>query len=173
MVENQHTTKCWARLSMNCCTFFWRSSFCTCVSINNSIGFGSHPRIVACKIKMFSVKYIYKKTTFKMDVIKKNLTMCFAIKTNGMEPLVCVVTKLWICRLRFPKPDCDHHVKREDSMCWMYFSLQFTRCMASLNPSKLPHHFSLVYRLLSYNFWISFVPRTKNHAIYMVQMNYL
>jgi hypothetical protein len=34
---NEHTTKCWARLSMNYCTPFWRSSLCTCVSTNNSI----------------------------------------------------------------------------------------------------------------------------------------
>jgi len=48
---NEHTTKYWARLSMNCCTPFWRSSLRTCVSTNNSIGLGSRPREVACKKK--------------------------------------------------------------------------------------------------------------------------
>ena len=48
---NEHTTKCWARLSTNCCTPFWRSWLCTCVSTNSSIGLGSRPRNVACKEK--------------------------------------------------------------------------------------------------------------------------
>jgi len=34
---NEHTTKCWVWLSMNCCTPFWRSSLRTCVSTNSSI----------------------------------------------------------------------------------------------------------------------------------------
>jgi len=33
----EHTTKCWARLSTNCCTPFWRSWLRTCVSTNSSI----------------------------------------------------------------------------------------------------------------------------------------
>ena len=48
---NEHTIKCWAWLSTNCCTPFWRSSLRTCVSTNNSIGLGSCPRDVACKKK--------------------------------------------------------------------------------------------------------------------------
>jgi hypothetical protein len=46
---NEHTTKCWERLSMNCCTPFWRSWLHTCVSTNSSIGLGSRPKHVACK----------------------------------------------------------------------------------------------------------------------------
>jgi hypothetical protein len=48
---NEHTTKCWARLSTNCCTSFWRSWLCTCVSTNSSSGLGSRSRDVACKKK--------------------------------------------------------------------------------------------------------------------------
>jgi len=48
---NEHTTKCWTRLSTNCCTPFWWSSLCTCVSTNSSIGLGSRPRDVAYKKK--------------------------------------------------------------------------------------------------------------------------
>jgi len=48
---NEHTMKCWARLSTNCCTPFWRSSLRTCVSTNSSIGLDSRPRGVACKKK--------------------------------------------------------------------------------------------------------------------------
>jgi len=48
---NEHTMKCWARLSTNCCIPFWRSSLRTCVSTNSSIGLGSRPRSVACKKK--------------------------------------------------------------------------------------------------------------------------
>jgi hypothetical protein len=49
---NEHTTKCWARLSTNCCTSFWRSSLRTCVSTNNSTGLGSCPRDVAVMKKI-------------------------------------------------------------------------------------------------------------------------
>jgi hypothetical protein len=48
---NEHTTKCWARLSTNYCTTFWRSWLRTCVSTNSSIGLGSRLRDVACKEK--------------------------------------------------------------------------------------------------------------------------
>jgi len=48
---NKHTTKCWARLSTNCCAPFWRSWLHTCVSTNSSIGLGSRPRDVACNEK--------------------------------------------------------------------------------------------------------------------------
>ena len=46
---NEHTMKCWAWLSTNCCTPFWRSSLRTCVSTNNSIRLSSRPRDVAWK----------------------------------------------------------------------------------------------------------------------------
>jgi hypothetical protein len=49
---NEHTTKCWARLSTNCCTPFWRSWLRTCISANSSIGLGSRPRDAACKEKI-------------------------------------------------------------------------------------------------------------------------
>jgi hypothetical protein len=48
---NEQTIKCWARLTMNCCTPFWPSSLCTCVFTNSSIGLGSRPRDLACKKK--------------------------------------------------------------------------------------------------------------------------
>jgi hypothetical protein len=48
---NEHTTKCWTRLSMNCCVPFRRSWLRTCVSTNSSIGLGSRPRDIACKEK--------------------------------------------------------------------------------------------------------------------------
>jgi hypothetical protein len=44
---NKHITKCWARLSTNCCATFWRSWLRTFVSTNSSIGLGSRPRDVA------------------------------------------------------------------------------------------------------------------------------
>jgi len=48
----EHTTKCWAWLSTNCCTPFWRSWLRTRVSTNSSIGLGSRPRDAACKEKI-------------------------------------------------------------------------------------------------------------------------
>jgi len=47
----EHTMKCWARLSTNCYTPFWRSWLRMCVCTNSSIGLGSRPRSVACKEK--------------------------------------------------------------------------------------------------------------------------
>jgi len=44
---NKHTSKCWARLSTNCCAPFWWSWLRTCVSTNSSIGLSSRPRDVA------------------------------------------------------------------------------------------------------------------------------
>jgi hypothetical protein len=55
-IENQYTTKCWAQLSTNCYTSFWRSSLCTCVSIKSSTGLGSRPRTITCSKKILSVK---------------------------------------------------------------------------------------------------------------------
>jgi hypothetical protein len=47
------------------------------------------------------------------------------------------------------------------------------RPMMVCNPFKPPPPSSLEAFFLSYIFWISFSPRNKNHAIYMIQMNYL
>jgi len=48
----EHAIKCWAQLSTNYCTPFWRSSLCTCVSTSSSIGLSSCPKNVACKKKI-------------------------------------------------------------------------------------------------------------------------
>jgi hypothetical protein len=44
---------------------------------------------MASEINLLLVKYIYRKKQpiKKMDVIKKNLTTCFASETNGIELL--------------------------------------------------------------------------------------
>jgi hypothetical protein len=60
IVENQCTTKCWAQLLTNCCTFVLRSSLRTYVSIKSSIELDSCPRVVACKLKILLIKYIYE-----------------------------------------------------------------------------------------------------------------
>jgi hypothetical protein len=108
MVENQHATKCWARLSTNCCTFFWQSSLHICVSTKSSIELGSCPRTIAHKKKKLSVKYIYiKKTNKKMNVIKKKsyhslymwnkqnraASVCGNITMN--TPVLILCTRLW------------------------------------------------------------------------------
>jgi hypothetical protein len=121
MIENQHTTKCWAWLSTNCCTPFWWSSLRMCISTKSFIRLGSYPKAVVSKIKILSVKYIYKKQLIKkMDVIKKNLIIGFACETNETEWPMWVVTEPWIYRLRFLVPDYDYHVKRSDVTCWIY-----------------------------------------------------
>ena len=57
-----------AQLSINCCTFFCLFSFHICVSIYNSIGLGSRPSCVACKINRQLIvitnnNYHFKKNT--------------------------------------------------------------------------------------------------------------
>jgi hypothetical protein len=101
MVEKKHNTKCWARLLTNCCTLFWRSSLHTCVSTKSSIRLGSRPRVVACKIKMLSVKYIYKKQQIKkVDVIKKKSYHPLR-KWNERGASVC---SNWTVNLQVPVP---------------------------------------------------------------------
>ena len=140
MVENQRTTKCWTRLSTNCCTYFWLSSLCTCISIKSFIGLGSSPRSVVCKKKFCQLNIFINNNKLKnIYVIKINLTIRFICETNIMELSVCIVTKPWIFWLWFPAPDYDHHVKYSDIICWMY-----SAHIISWNPSKLSRHSSLV-----------------------------
>jgi len=56
---NKHTTKCWARLSTNCCAPFWRSWLRTCVSTNSSIELGSRPRDATYNEKRYINNIIY------------------------------------------------------------------------------------------------------------------
>ena len=120
MIDNQHTTKCWAWLSTNCCTFFWRSSLRAHVLTKSSIKLGSHLRIIACDKNMLLAKYIYKKQLIKNRCNKKDFTTRFACKTNGMEPSACMVTKLWTCWFRLSVLNYDYRVKCVDITCWMY-----------------------------------------------------
>ena len=172
MVEKKHNTKCWARLLTNCCTLFWRSSLHTCVSTKSSIRLGSRPRVVACKIKMLLVKYIYKKQQIKkVDVIKKNLTIHFVSEMN--EVLVCVVTEPWICKFRFPILDCDLRMKHSDITCWMYSVHIVFGMYGSRKSFQTATSFQLC-RVLSFAYFLDFlVSCTKTHVTYMVQTNYL
>jgi hypothetical protein len=60
MVENQHILKVLRSAIHKLLYPFLVDITSTCVSIKNSIRFGSHPKTVASKKKMFSVIYIYK-----------------------------------------------------------------------------------------------------------------
>ena len=111
---NEYTPKCSARLSMNCYTSFWWSSLRICVSTKSSIGLGSHLRAIACNKKILQVKYI-----------KINLIIRFTCETNEIEPLVCVVTELWICWHRFTALECECRVKRSDITCIIYSAYIF------------------------------------------------
>ena len=53
----------------------------------------SRPRIIAYKIKMLSVKYIYKNHLINNGCNKKIPIIRFACETNRMVPLVCMVTE--------------------------------------------------------------------------------
>jgi hypothetical protein len=76
-----------------------------------------------------------------MDVIKKNLIIRFACETNRTEPLVCVVTELWIYQLWFLAQDCDCRVKRADIMCWMYSAYTIFKKYGGLIDRFLSHIF--------------------------------
>jgi hypothetical protein len=116
MIENQHTIKCWARLSTNCCTLFWHSSLRTCILIKSSIGLDSRPRTVVCNKKCCQLNIFVKTTN------KKNIIICFACEMKKTESSVSVVTKSWTRRFWLSIPDCDHRVKHADVTCWMYYA---------------------------------------------------
>jgi hypothetical protein len=52
-----------------------------------------------------------------MDVIKKNLIIRFAYKTNEMKLSVHVVMKSWTHWFQFSALKCDHGMKWSDIMC--------------------------------------------------------
>jgi ubiquinone/menaquinone biosynthesis C-methylase UbiE len=65
------------------------------------IELGSCPRTVTCKIKMLLVKYVYKKITKKMDVVKKILSPALhakkrnrAVDVHGKGPMNMLVLVL-------------------------------------------------------------------------------
>jgi len=134
---NEHTLKYWARLSMNCCTSFWRSSLRMCVSTKSSIGLGSCLRAIACNKKILQVK-----------CIKINFIIRFACETNRTEPSMCVVTESWIYRLRFPILECECRVKRSDITCRIYSAYIFSGMYGGLKSFKLPRHSNLVEHFL-------------------------
>jgi hypothetical protein len=128
-----------------------------CVSTKSSIILCSHPKAVVNKIKILSIKYIYKKKLIKkMDVIKKNLTIGFACETNGTEWPMWVVTEPWIYRLRFPAPDCDYHVKRSDVTCWMYSTHIVSEMYGSLKSFQTAMSFQSG-RSLSFVYFLGFL----------------
>ena len=44
------------------------------------------------------------------------------MQNEWTELPVCMVTKLWISRLRFPTPNCERHVKCLKVMYWIYYA---------------------------------------------------
>jgi len=159
---NEHTTKCWARLSTNCCTIFWRSWLRICVSTNSSIGLGSRPRVAACKEKIgWKLNILYVTTNYlTIYFIKINLTIRFACALNGTDPPVCVVTEPWIYRFRLSAPDCERRENRSEVTCSIYVvhispemngGLNSRQTATSFHPSR-----PLSLAFLFYLFWVSY-----------------
>jgi hypothetical protein len=96
VIENQHTTKYWSRLSMNYCTHFWWLSLHTCVSTKSSNGLDSCSRTATYNKKMLSFKYIYKKKLIKNGCNKKILpSASYAKWTERSTPILVIRTRLW------------------------------------------------------------------------------
>ena len=173
MVENQHTTKCWARLSTNCCFLFWHSSLRLCVSTKTFIGFGLRPRTVACKIKILSVKYIYQKHLIKNGCNKKNPTIRFACEMNRMELPLCVVTELWARWFWLFASNCGYHVKQVDVTCWMYFTHTVSEMYVGLKSFQIAMSFR-PESFLSFAYFLAFFfTLYKKSRNLIVQINYL
>ena len=114
-------------------------------------------RTVACKIKMLSVKYIYKKQLIKkMDVIKKKPYHLLLIQNerngaasmhgNGilntssdfLHQTMTATWNEWTSRTKCSPP------------------IQLLRCMAIWNPLKSPRHSNLEALFLLHIFWFFF-----------------
>jgi hypothetical protein len=104
-----------------------------------------------------------------MDVIKINLTICFACETKGTQLSICLVTEQWICRLWFPVPDCERPMKCSNVKCWiysahisfgMYDGLKSFQTTTSFQPDRV---FYLVYFLV---FFLRLRPKRTQPAWY-------
>jgi hypothetical protein len=136
---NEHTTKCWARLSTNCCTPFCRSWLRTYISTNNSIGLGSRLR---------------------------DTSIHFACTLNGMDPPMCVVTKPWIYRFRLLAPDCERHENRSEVTCSIYAVHISPEMNGGLNSRQTATSFHPSRSLSLACLFDFFLCHTKNHATY-------
>ena len=136
-------------VSTNCCTSFWRSSLRTCISAKSSIRLDSCLRAIACNRKIFSIKYIYKKTTNrKIYVIKKSYHLL-------RELPVCVVIQLWTHWFQLSILDCYHRVKCTDITCWFYSTHTTSKMYSSLKSFHTAMSFQLVSSL-SFVYFLAF-----------------
>jgi hypothetical protein len=64
-------------------------------------------------------------------------------KTNPIKHLWAVVhrTKLLICQLQFPAPDCERRVKCSDIMCWIYSAHIFFEMYGSMKSFQIAMSF--------------------------------
>jgi hypothetical protein len=164
---NKHTTKCWARLSTNCCTPFWRSWLRTYVSTNSSIGLGSHPRDAACKEKI-GWKLFNKERQINYWYISLKLILPSALHVRWMRRIgQCA----WSPNHEFAGSGCRRRtvsaVRTALRSRAQYMSSIFPpRWMAVWIPAKPPPHSILQDRYPSRFFFIFFWCHTKNHATY-------
>jgi hypothetical protein len=161
MVE-QHTTKCWAGLSTNCCTPFWQSWLRTCVSTNSSIGLGSRPRDIAYnKKKLNNNKLIKQYISFKLILPSishmqqtERSRRCALLTSHELADSDCqhrIISVVWTAQTS----------RAQDSV-----AVYLPGCISVWNPSKPPRRSSLGDPDLSRLFLPFFVLHTKNHATY-------
>jgi hypothetical protein len=121
---------------------------------------------------MFSVKHIYKKTTNKKWMLKKNPTIHFACETNGIEPPVCVTTKPWTCRFWLSISDYDRRVKCADIMCWMYTTHTASKTYGDLKSFQTAILFQL-RSSLSFAYFLDFFCASYKKSRNLYGTNYL
>jgi hypothetical protein len=124
----------------------WRSWLRTCVSTNNFIGLNSRPRDVACKKKMFQVKYIYKQQQINERYISFKLILSSASHVHCTERSRWCA---WSPNHEFVCFNCRHRtvsvVRTAQTSHAQYIAAIYPlRCIAIWNPSKPPHHSSLL-----------------------------
>jgi hypothetical protein len=123
---------------------------------------------------MFSVKHIYKKTTNKKWMLKKKILP----STSHVKRMELSHRCAWQQNHEhvgsgYPYRTMTVEWNAQTSCAECIPPIQPLRHMAIWNPSKPPYYSNLEALFLLHIFWISFAPRTKNHAIYMVQITYL
>jgi len=165
---NEHTMKCWARLSTNCCTSFWQSWLCMCVSKNSSIGLGSRSRDVACKKKKWKCLNIFiNKNKLINNIFHLNYSyhsLCMYTEQNGADgvhghrimnlPVLVVGTGLWA--------SCEPLRPHMLNILRPYIPRDVWRFEIPLNRHVIPTLDTVISRV----FFDFFVFHTKNHGTY-------
>jgi len=110
----------------------------------------SRPRIIAYKIKMLSVKYIYKSHLINNGYNKKKsyYLLCMRDEHNGATSMHG--NRTMNMSVLISPLECDGGVKCMDVTCWMCSAYTTFETYEDLNLSKPPRHSNLEALFLSH-----------------------